>query len=72
MGSPLGPLMANYYMCHLENTIFEDNNLKPKLYCRYMDDIFVVVEKFEQLENLRLTFTNNSVLNFTFETECKK
>ena len=36
MGSPLGPTLANFYMCDLENITFSNNpSLKPPVYCRY-------------------------------------
>ena len=38
MGSPLGPLMANVFMCHLEETLTRDG-LMPQLYKRHVDDI---------------------------------
>ena len=41
MDSPLGPTFANYYMGHLENRIFNNLDIKPKIYVRYMDDIFL-------------------------------
>ena len=37
MGSPLGPLMANVLMCHLEEKLTCDG-LMPQLYNRYVDD----------------------------------
>ena len=37
MGSPLGPLMANVFICHLEETLTRDS-LMPHLYRRYVDD----------------------------------
>ena len=37
MGSPLGPLMANVFMCHLEEKLTRDG-LIPHLYRRYVDD----------------------------------
>ena len=37
MGSPLGPLMANVFMCHLEEKLAGDG-LMPHLYRRYVDD----------------------------------
>ena len=37
MGSPLGPLMANVFMCHLEDKL-TCNGLMPTLYKRYVDD----------------------------------
>ena len=43
MGSPLGPTFANFYIGNLEELIFSDINIKPSIYWRYVDDIFVVV-----------------------------
>ena len=37
MGSPLGPLMANVFMCHLKEKLTRDG-LMPHLYRRYVDD----------------------------------
>ena len=37
MGSPLGPLMANVFMCHLEDKLTRDG-VMPALYRRYVDD----------------------------------
>ena len=37
MGSPLGPLMANVFMCHLEEKLTREG-LMPQLYKRYVDD----------------------------------
>ena len=37
MGSPLGPLMANVFMCHLEEKLTRDG-LMPQLYKRYVDE----------------------------------
>ena len=68
MGSPLGVIFANFYMAHLENTIFENfPNLKPKIYCRYIDDCFLIVESTDEIQNLINSFKQNSVLNFTHE-----
>jgi hypothetical protein len=47
MGSPLGPLFANFYMANLENNILNDLDTKPLIYCRYVDDIFVVIDNIE-------------------------
>ena len=68
MGSPLGPLFANFYMAYLENSIFSNPCLKPSIYARYVDDIFVQVQSLDQLESIRSEFENNSVLKFTYET----
>ena len=43
MGSPLGPTLANFFLAHIELKIFaEHKNYYPKLYCRYVDDIFAI------------------------------
>ena len=42
IGSPLLVTFANYYMTHLKNQIFNSEpQLKPTLYCRFVDDDFV-------------------------------
>jgi predicted GIY-YIG superfamily endonuclease len=71
MGSPLGPLMANFYMASIENSVMDDmaDNEKPLVYCRYVDDIFLIVNNIKVLENLKSKFEAASVLNFTFEIE---
>ena len=40
MGSPLGPLLANVFMCHIENQL-EQNSMIPSFYRRYVDDTLV-------------------------------
>lgn len=41
-GSPLGVLFANFYMGSIETLIFHDNpTLKPNIYPRFIDDIFL-------------------------------
>ena len=37
MGSPLGPLMANVFICHFDEKLTRDG-LMPDLYRRYVDD----------------------------------
>ena len=74
MGTPLGPTFANFYMCNLENKTFSDiPTIKPLIYTRYVDDIFLVVDNFQQIETLKNTFENNSpngelFSKFTYET----
>ena len=61
MGSPLGPTLANIFMCHHEE-IWLDNcprQFKPLYFRRYVDDIFVLfskedhVNKFDKYLNSR-------------------
>ncbi|XP_020904502.1 uncharacterized protein LOC110242811 [Exaiptasia diaphana] len=42
MGSPLGPLMANVFMCSIEEQL-EHNGKMPPLYRRYVDDTLTVM-----------------------------
>lgn len=73
MGSALGPTFADFYMCNLENEIFEEYpELKPLIYVRYVDDCFVLVNNYHSLQLIKEKFEANSVLKFTFETEKNK
>ena len=65
MGSPLGCLFANMYMCRLENRVL--GTLRPAIYCRYVDDIFVEVDDEAQLYALKTTMERESCLRFTTE-----
>ena len=57
MGSPLGPNIANFYMAYVEYKLFHDNpELKPTVYCRYVDDIFLVVNNINELLALKSAF----------------
>lgn len=73
MGSPLGPTFANYYMCNIENKIFEEHpEDMPLIYARYVDDIFILVNNRDEIRNLRNLFEAYSVLKFTYEEEREK
>ena len=71
MGSPLGPTLANFFLGHLEKErIFNEpkEELYPRLYLRYVDDVFAVFSAGMD-PMLFLTFLNNlhSSLKFTVE-----
>ena len=41
MGSPLAPILANFFLAHIENKLLgKQLDFHPKLYSRYVDDIF--------------------------------
>ena len=67
MGSPLGPLFANFYMAHIENLVLSDAEAAPSTYVRYVDDCFVDVRDVDHLLKLIHKFESNSVLHFTYE-----
>ena len=70
--SPLGPTMANAFLCHCEKICFNEcpSQFKPLVYKRYLDDIFVLFIPKEHLK-LSVNYMNSKHRNikFTFETE---
>ena len=68
MGSPLGPLLANTFMCSIEEKLEERNEL-PSFYKRYVDDTFTIMPDLNKanafLDKLSSCHEN---LNFTMET----
>ena len=44
MGSPLGPLFANIYMCELENKIIPQLNNYMNNWTRYVDDTLAFIK----------------------------
>ncbi len=42
MGSRLSPVLANVFMEELETVVLSGLLIQPKLYCRFVDDIFIV------------------------------
>ena len=69
MGSPLGPSIANFFLGHLEeNKLFTNGNINPKLYVRYVDDIFAVFGKNESFQPF-LNHINSQHPNIKFTVE---
>ena len=70
MGSPLGPTLANLFMSHYEKIWLEECPLefKPKFYRRYVDDIFILVEKMEHIEMFK-EYLNSKHRNISFTSE---
>ena len=74
MGSPLGPTIANVFLSFYEIKWLEQcqKELKPVLYRRYVDDIFVLLKSTEHLSNFRNYFnTCHPNMSFSFEQEKK-
>ena len=69
MGSPLGPLMANAFMCNIEKQQ-ETKNKMPAFYKPYVDDTLSAMSDFETASEF-LTTLNNShpSIDFTMELE---
>ena len=72
MGSPLGPTLANAFLCHYEKQWLSScpENFRPKVYRRYVDDIFVTFDSIDQLK-MFVDYMNSrhSSMKFTFEIE---
>ena len=49
MGSPLGPTLANAFLCHFEKQWLSDSpqDFCRNIYRRYVDDIFVTFKSYE-------------------------
>lgn len=75
MGNPLGPTLANTFLCHHEKYWLQNcpDDFKPIMYKRYIDDTFVLFKEKEHV-TLFLEYLNSqhSNIKFTFETEQNK
>ena len=70
MGSPLGPTIANIFLCHWESIWLQDCpiHFKPILYRRYVDDTFLIFKK-QSHSNLFLKYINHQHTNIKFTSE---
>ena len=67
MGSPLGPLLANVFMCHLEERL-SDNNLIPPFYRRYVGDTLAIMPGLDVAESFLDVLNGlHSSIHFTME-----
>ena len=72
MGSPLGPTLANIFMCFHEKEWLENcpKDFKPVFYKRYVDDIFLLFRAPEHLKLFKdYMNTCHSHITFTSEEE---
>ena len=70
MGSPLDPTLTNILLCYYELTWLKNcpKSFKPVYYKRYVDDIFVLFEKPEQVSRfVKYMKKDTKVLNFLLE-----
>ena len=74
MESPLGPLLANVFMCHPEERLSE-NDLIPPFYRRYVDDTLAIMpgldvaESFSSIHSMDSTLVLISLWNFPTTTQ---
>ncbi|XP_066952347.1 uncharacterized protein [Macrobrachium rosenbergii] len=62
---------ANIYMATIEERTFCEHQ-KPKIYGRYIDDIFVTIKETDDARKIADALKRNSVLNFTTEHSQQK
>ena len=58
MGSPLAPLLANWFVCRQEEEILKIQNITPKFYIRYVDDIFTIFDSEMKCDNFYTEMNN--------------
>ena len=69
MGSPLGPLLADVFMCHIENQL-EQKSMILSFYRRYVDDTLVTMPNTESATDfLQVLNSVHPSLSFTMELE---
>ena len=72
MGSPLGPTLANIFLCHHEESWIKKcpKQFKPEYYNRYMDDTFLLFRSFDHVKKFfRYINSRHKNMSFTFEVE---
>ena len=72
MGSPLGPTLANAFMCHMESKWLQECPLdfKPDFYKRYVDDTFLIFNDESHVEHfLNYLNSKHDCIKFTSEKE---
>ena len=69
MGSPLGPVLANVFMVHLEETIVPTLQEHMPTWRRYVDDTFTIVKKGKRDEVIAALNSFHPNIKFTHEVE---
>ena len=72
MGSPLGPALANNFMCTFENKCLKDCpcSLKPVFYRWYVDDTCVMFSSLNQAEKFKKYLSSKHPnIKFSLEKE---
>ena len=67
MGSPFGPLIANAFLCSIEEKLEQDNKLQD-FYRRYVDDTLATMKGVPAAEAFVSTLNNcHPSISFTIE-----
>ena len=70
MGSPLGPTLANVFLCYHENIWLQNcpSEFKPVIYRGYVDDTFLLFRSKYHIKKFR-NYLNRQHKNITFTSE---
>ena len=71
MGSPLGPVLANIFMCHFEESWLTNNQFRPFIWFRYVDDTFSSFHSKDTASRF-LDFLNSRHPNIKFTMELEE
>ena len=72
MGYPLGPALADIFMCSFESIWLRDcpNDFKPVFYRRYVDDIFALFSSPDHADEFKENMSSKHLnINFSIEKE---
>ncbi len=72
MGNPLAPPLAHYFMAMIEEKALNQGLLRPLMWLRYVDDVYVRLSKrdFDQIEDIRKRLNSvHPAIQFTSEIE---
>lgn len=68
-GSPVSVTVANLVMEHVETRVLNSVPFPVKMYCRYVDDTFVILKRVNQdVFHVALNSVHHAI-QFTYETE---
>ena len=68
MGSPLGPVSANIFMCHFEEKWVLNDTGRPSIWFRYVDDTFTLFDSKNNAFQF-LQYLNSCHVNIKFAIE---
>ena len=72
MGSPLGPVLANIFMCNFEEKWVANVDSRPSIWFRYVDDAFALFDNVASATKfLEYLNTRHPNINFTL-IECEE
>ena len=56
-------------MSHIESKIFKTIITKPKIYIRYVDDIFIATYSYDEISKLKQTLEKKLCTKFYYQTQ---